>query len=640
VSSSPDGTGLAAYVRTAFDVLRRECPAAFLGVCRRLSPRTVAVEVDGEAVLLAFRPETVDVVSFLDHTDVRLSTTSEAILSVLNAESTLEEAVWRDAIVLRGTAEDLAHFHDALLDYIRGAVRCPSFPGRDDFRAMTTRSHPVPETSSTGGPAVAAARTRPAWRGPRARTSANTAAVLSRKHPGAPMSAGDLIVLDPSACPGGRLTAAWVIDYLDIRLPLLPRLRQRLAHVPLEAGRPVWVDDEAFDLRYHVRPAVLPAPGSSRELVDLVEQVYREPLNRARPLWELYVVEGLADRRVALVLKHHQAIADGAGSAAMSLAMFDGDRPVPRQPAGARPPLAPSELDLLRDALGEHLELPSRAAAALRSLLVRPRQARERSSTVLRGLLALAAARPLEPSPLNAPVGPDRRYSMAELPWRAVRAVARDAGCGVGDVLLTSLAAALGKLLERRGLGSRGRVQRVLAPLSRHGQDERMRLGDDALFVIDLPVGPMDEADRLACVAAATSTARASGQDAAVDLLLRVSEWAPPPWHALAPALRRGPDLVNLMVSSLAGPRRAPTFAGARQLACYPIPAVMDRLALTVAFASLDGTLGIGMMADSAAVPDVDQVAGDLRAAFVALQEGTRPGHGGAEDGLSDEWQG
>lgn len=639
MSSSPNGAELAAYARTAFDVLRRECPAAFLSVCRRLAPRMIALEVDGETVLLAFHPETVDVVPTLDHPDVRLSATSEAIVSVLNAGSTLEEAVWTDAIVLRGGAEDLARFHDALLDFIRGAVRCPSFPGRDDFRTAARRFDPVPEPTGAGGHAVGAAPRRPAWRGPRARTSANAAAALYRERPAAPMNAGDLILLDPSACPAGRLTAARVVDHLDTRLPLLPRLRQRLALVPFEAGRPVWVDDDAFDLRYHVRPAVLPAPGGSRELVDLVEQVYREPLDRTRALWELYVVEGLADRRVALVLKHHQAIADGAGAAAMSLAMFDGDGPVPLEPARSRPSAGPSELDMLRDALEQHLELPGRAAAALRSLLVQPRQARERSSTVLRGLLALGATRPLEPSPLNAPVGPDRHYRMAELPWPAVRALARDAGCGVGDVLLTALAAALGKLLERRGLDSRDRVQRVLVPLPRQGCGELTRPGDDAFFVVDLPVGPMDEAGRLACIAAATTTARATGQDAAVDLLLRVSEWAPPPWHALAPALRRGPDLVNLVVSSLAGPRRAPPFAGARQLASYPIPAIADRLALTVAFASLDGTLGVGMMADAAAVPDVDRVAGDLCAAFGALEQGTRPARGGAEDGPSGAWQ-
>jgi diacylglycerol O-acyltransferase len=307
---------------------------------------------------------------------------------------------------------------------------------------------------------------------------------------------------------------------------------------------------------------------------------------------------------------------------------------VPLEPARSHPSADPSELDILRDALEQHLELPGRAAAALRSLLVQPGQARERSSTVLRGLLALGGTRPLEPSPLNAPVGPDRRYRMAELSWPAVRALARDTGCGVGDVLLTALAAALGKLLERRGLDSRGRVQRVLAPLPRPGRGE-LTPGDDAFFVVDLPVGPMDEADRLACVAAATTTARATGQDAAVDLLLRVSEWAPPPWHALAPALRRGPDLVNLVVSSLAGPRRALTFAGARQLASYPIPAIADRLALTVAFASLDGTLGVGMMADAAVVPDVDQVASDLCAAFGALEQDMQPARGGAEDGLS-----
>jgi diacylglycerol O-acyltransferase / wax synthase len=597
-------------MRSSFEVLRLECPAAFSHVCRRLASRTLALEVDGDTVVLAFRPNTVEVVPALERPDLRLSTTSDAILSILSARWTLEEAVRADAIVLNGGTEDLARFHDALLDYVRGAIRCPSFPGSDDFQRALGRSRPRRRTTNPGGPAPGAARPRPAWDGPRARLSANDAAYLYRERPTAPMSAGMLAVFDPADCSGGRLTTACVIDHLQPRLDLLPRLRQRLAFVPFEAGRPVWVDDPAFDLRYHVRPAVLPAPGGGRELVELVGQVYRDPLDRARPLWELYVVEGLANGRAALVMKWHEAIGSGAE---LPRALFDGDGLRPAKPAPWNPSPVPSELDILRDALQQQLGLPGRATTALRSLLAQPRQARERSATVVDGLLALGGIRPLETSPLNTPVGRDRRFAMAELPWPSVRALARATGCTAGDVLLAPLGAALGKLLERHGVDSRDRTQRVLAPLS--------TFGDIGPFhIVDLAVGPMDERDRLVRVVAATTAARAWGQDAGIELLLRIGELAPPPWHAIASAQQRGPDLVNLVVSSMSGPLPARSLAGARHVASYPIPPVAERLALAVGFASLDGTVGVGMMADPAAVPDIDRVAHDMCAAFAALE--------------------
>jgi diacylglycerol O-acyltransferase len=459
------------------------------------------------------------------------------------------------------------------------------------------------------------------------RLNALDAIYLYGESPTVPASAGALVLLDLSARPDGPVTMAAATRLIERRIPLIPRLRQKVAFVPFEVGRPVWVDDPGFDPRFHLRPVVLGAPGGRRELIELVEQVHRGPLDRSKPLWEIYVVEGLEANQMALLFKWHHAMADGLSAVDIICTLCYGHQPRWRDPAPVRSQAEPSPVELLTDALAEQARRSWELAGAGVSLARDLGSLPERVATLARGVLALAAMGPPEPSPLNVPVGRDRRFAMAEVPVAAVRQVARALGASASEVVLTPIAAALGRLLDRRGLDSDGRCQRALIPVSTRSHRERRSLGNlGAYFLVDLPVGPMDEAARLREVTGRIAAARTSGQDASVAALIRAGDWMPPSWQALAGKADRSriPDFVNLVISYVRGPHRPLAFADARHLATYPVPPIADRLAVTIAIASIGGMVGVGFTADWAAVPDVELVAEDFTAAFADLRRRAR----------------
>jgi diacylglycerol O-acyltransferase len=472
------------------------------------------------------------------------------------------------------------------------------------------------------------------------RLSALDAAFLHLETDNVPMNAAGLAILDPSTRPQGRLDIEDLTELVASRINLVPRLRQKLAPLPFRAGRPVWVDDPDFDVRSHVHRAVVPFPGGRNELTRVVDRLRGRVLDRSRPLWDMYLIDGLEQGRVGLLIMWHHAMVDGMGAVAIAGAILNDS---PRVDVGNTPKATPLEdlspIGLLTGALRDHVVQPLRAAAGGVALAVRKPRAAAEQATRLRDALSsiresYPPSRPAEPGPFNAPVGPHQRFVMTELQLADVKAVKDALGAKVNDVVFTCVAGALSGLLDGRGVITDGVQLRTLVPLSIRTAAQRDGFGNHAsAYLIDLPIGRMDPVRRLRLIAAQTRRIRPSDHAVATPFLMQLSNWIWMPSALAAASVRRvaHKDSVHLIVSPVRGPRATDlTLAGARHLITYPIPPVGRRLALVISTASVGQTMGFGITADRQAVPDVDLIPtgvqrsfDDLRAA-AGLDSGSR----------------
>src|SRR4051794_9493861 len=270
-----------------------------------------------------------------------------------------------------------------------------------------------------------------------------------------------------------------LLDHLAARLHLVPRYRQRLAEVPLAQGRPKWVDDERFDLRYHVRSTGLPSPGTEYELQVLAGRVFSQPLRRDRPLWEMWLVEGLERGRFAILSKTHHALVDGISGLDILSVLFADDSSAVED--AWTPQRAPSGVSLLTEALVERATRPFEVVRGVRALLRGPRQAAARlaETAVGVGAMAWAGVQPAPPSPYNATVvGPDRRFTWLRTSLDDVKAVKNALGGTVNDVVLTVVTRALRRHLLRRAEDVNGLELKAFVPVSVRAEDQR---GGDTL---------------------------------------------------------------------------------------------------------------------------------------------------------------
>jgi WS/DGAT/MGAT family acyltransferase len=417
--------------------------------------------------------------------------------------------------------------------------------------------------------------------------------------------------------PDGGIDAARLAQALEGALHLIPRYRQRL-HFPRFGGRPVWVDDARFDLDYHVRHVRLPGPGTLAQLKSEAARILELPLDRGRPLWELWVVEGLAgDEQVALLTKIHHCMLDGIGGAELAAVLASPD---PDAEIGAaqpwRPRPAPSSLALLRD------EWRARAQAALgggASLARRGavlRQAREvvRRVRAIRGL-AVHALRPVSRTSLNGEGSPQRCVEWLSLPLGEVREARKLLGCTVNDLMLATLAGGLRNYLLRRGVDPARLALRVATPVNVRSELERGRPGNFvSSWIVPLPVGEPAAAGRLAAVCRTTADLKQGRAELAIDTLFGISELLPA--SALPLALRAAPRSANLLVTNVPGPQFPLYQLGARLLEMVPLAPCLPGSGLAVALFSYDGKLCWGFNADPRRVPDLAEFAGEIDAAY------------------------
>jgi diacylglycerol O-acyltransferase / wax synthase len=436
---------------------------------------------------------------------------------------------------------------------------------------------------------------------------------------------GGVAILDPSTAPGGKLTYQDLVRVISSRLHLAPRFRQKVLFPPLAAARPVWVDDANFDLDFHMRRAALPSPGGRRELIDYVQWVISRPLDRTKPLWELYLVEGMEDGLAAILTKVHHCMVDGLAAIDLASAVYDfAPEPQILTPPAWEPEPEPSRLDLLRDALVEQVTHPARGLADLaqRTLQTPARVARE-AGDILGGLRDIVGGGIFAPpSPLNRKVGPNRRFAMVEAPVQTLKDVKRSLGGTVNDVVLATVAGGLYRLMRHRREPTRNRFLRAMVPVSVRSKDERSAMGNrvSSIFV-DLPIGPMGGKKRLAVIRERTKHLKGSNYAVGAEFLMNIGSWAPPTIHAMAARLAARSRVINLVVSNVPGPQIPMYIAGAKLLAQYPVMPIAESMGLSIATTSLAGTMAFGLTADWDTLPDIDFLAGAMEESLGELRK-------------------
>jgi WS/DGAT/MGAT family acyltransferase len=443
------------------------------------------------------------------------------------------------------------------------------------------------------------------------RLSALDASFLYLERPAMHMHVGAVSVLDPSTCPSGRLRFEDVRELMASRLHLAPRFRQRVVDVPFHLGLPMWVDDPAFDLAFHVRRAALPSPGGRRELADQVQRVLSRPLDRTKPLWELYVIEGLEDGHVATLMKVHHAMIDGLSGMHLAAAIYDlsAEPPAPPVPPTRSPEPEPTELELLGGALRDLAAHPVEAiSAAVDNVRRSPAIAALGLGAVASGVRSILDMGRRPESSFDVRIGPNRRFAMTEAPVHLFKEIKDALGGTVNDVVLAVVGGALSRLLRTRKEPTRGRTLRVMVPVSvRSGADGPLGNRVAPAFV-DLPVGPISAKRRLALVREGTRHLKDSMMAMGADAIIGLGAYAPGGLLAAAARLASRGPWFNLVVSNIPGPQQPMYLAGARLVASYPSIPLGENSSLSIGCTSLAGTMAFGITADWDGMPDVDRL--------------------------------
>ena len=432
------------------------------------------------------------------------------------------------------------------------------------------------------------------------------------------MHVGSVMVFHP---PDDGFDYDRLVRLVSTRIAYVPRYRQRVRAVPGHLANPVWVDDEDFDVTYHVRRSALPRPGSDEQLEEFVARIQPRPLDRDRPLWEVYLVEGLAHGRFAIVTKSHQALVDGINAVDIAHVILDGD-PDREEPVTDtwRPTREPSDIELVTEALVDAVRRPSQILETVRGGVADIRAVGGRVVGALGAVastVARTAARPAPTTPLNAEIGEARRYCMVGTDlddYRKVRArLARGVHSDdvtVNDVVLATITGALRSWLLTRGEAVHNATTvRAMVPVSVYDASDLTRLGNrvTACFV-DLPVGEPSASMRLHQIAFAMRQQMEGGQAVGAESLAGLAGFAPPTLHSLGARLGSAMSrrLFNVVITNVPGPQQPLYAADARMLSSYPVMPLARGQALSIGLTSYDGGVYYGLNADRDAMPDVD----------------------------------
>jgi WS/DGAT/MGAT family acyltransferase len=409
------------------------------------------------------------------------------------------------------------------------------------------------------------------------------------------------------------------------KLHLVPRYRQVVRLVPFELARPLWVDDPHFNLDYHIRHTSLPQPGGTQQLRNLVGRVMAQQLDRAKPLWETWVVEGLADDRWAILSKTHHCMVDGvSGTDLLSVVLDREAHPVREKPEAWRPESPPTDAALVRGALSDLSRSPREQFRALRSAVRRPRRLAGQLLEIAEGLATFRAmARPAgSESSLNGPIGPHRRWTWAETTIDRIKPVRRRFGGTVNDVVLAVISKGFRELLLSRGESVEGRVVRTLVPVSVRSEDERGTYNNrvSAMFA-ELPVGVADPIERLDLIQAQMGDLKERKQAVAAEALTSLSGYAPPMLLALGARAfaRLDQRTVQTVTTNVPGPQFPLYAAGRRMLTAYPYVPLAGSVRIGIAIFSYCGQLTFGVTGDYDSAPDIEVLANAIEEGVTEL---------------------
>ncbi len=419
-------------------------------------------------------------------------------------------------------------------------------------------------------------------------------------------------------------------DHLASRLHLVPRFRQKLRFVPYGQGRPVWVDDPHLNLDYHVRHTALPEPGSDEQLRILAARIFSQRLDRSRPVWEMWLVDGLEGGRFAVIGKSHHCLVDGVSGVDISTVLYDleADPPSPPEPEPWIPRPEPTESQLLADALIERATSPAEMVRGVRALVRRPARALR---TLGEGVIAAGSfARTsfdAPDSPLNLEIGPYRRFATVHTELAELKRIKNEAGGTVNDVILAVVAGALGRYLRARGHSTDDLELRAMVPISVRTADQHGQLGNQvSSMMAPLPVWCEDPVRRLHLVSESMGDLKASKQAVGATMLTNLSDFAPPTIVGQAARLQSRQRFFNTVVTNVPGPQFPLYLLGRKLLATYPMVPLASNQAVCFGIMSYDGNVDFGLIGDYDALADLDELAADLEAAIRQLSEATGGG--------------
>ena len=421
---------------------------------------------------------------------------------------------------------------------------------------------------------------------------------------------------------GPALAREEVMGLIADRLPSVPRYRQKLRTVPFRLGWPVWVDDQDFDLGYHVRRAVLPAPGEYRQLADLIARVMSRRLDRGHPLWECWVVEGLARDRWAMISKVHHCMIDGVGGADLYRVIF-GLGGEPGQPSGTLPAEPPSALSLAAQAAADMALLPLRGARAVGAAVTDPRGTVRRAAGMAQAVARFSPSlRPAIASSLSGDIGKRRRYAWTQASLDDVKTIKREFGGTVNDVVLAAISGGFRALLLSRGEEPRPHEVPSLVPVSVRAPGEQVGFGNQvSATVTDLPVHIADPVERLAAARAEQDSLKGSHEAMIGQALVTLGRYSAYPLAAWL--VRRVFGLpqreIVTVTTNVPGPRQPLYWMGRRLEEIMPYVPIASRVRIGISIFSYDGTVTFGITGDYAANPDLEVLARGIEHSLAEL---------------------
>jgi diacylglycerol O-acyltransferase / wax synthase len=451
------------------------------------------------------------------------------------------------------------------------------------------------------------------------RLSAIDASFLHQEKESSHMHVGALVMFEGPP-PGREEFCA----HIESRLALVPRYRQKLAVPRFEMGRPFWVDDPSFNLDYHVRHTALPRPGSDDQLRQLVGRIFSQRLDRSKPLWEVWLIQGIKGGGFAVISKTHHALVDGVSGVDIATVLFD-LQPVPAEvdagPSWAPQP-EPSDVDLVAEGVKGLVRTPVSLAGRAVGALQNPGRSLGELRQAAEGIgeVVWAGMNPAPDVPLNVPIGPHRRVRWVQSRLADFKEIKNALGGTVNDAVLTVVAGALGRWLRTRGIRTEGLELRALVPVSIRTQDDQGSLGNRiAAMRGPLPVYVTDPVERLQLVQEAMGHLKESKQALGAEVIAGLQDFAPPTLLAQASRLNFSTRLFNLIVTNVPGPQFPLYLLGREMEEIVPIAFLPENHALAIAIMSYNGKVDFGLLADYDAMPDLEDFGAMLEESLAEL---------------------
>jgi WS/DGAT/MGAT family acyltransferase len=415
------------------------------------------------------------------------------------------------------------------------------------------------------------------------------------------------------------------LEQIRRRLHFVPRYRHKLAYTAIDSGRPVWIDDPSFNLEYHVRHTALPAPGSWDQLQNLTARIFSQQLDRSKPLWEMWLIEGLEDDRFALITKTHHSLIDGIAGVDLATVLFDLSPNPPAMPNSGRPwkpHPEPGTAHLLAAGVQGAVKTGITLAEGALDAIAHPERAMVRAREAAEGVgeIIWAGLNPAPETPLNVPIGPHRRFVGVASELADLKFVKNTFGGTVNDVVLAVVAGALRSFLISRGRRTEGVEMRALVPVSVRTEDQHDGGGNRIVAMRGpLPVYISDPLNRLRFVSGAMDGLKESKQALGAEVIAGAQNFAPPTILAQASRLNFSTRLFNLIVTNVPGPQFPLYVLGREMLRVMPVAFLPENHALAIAIMSYNGQLNFGLLGDFDALPDIDVIGENIAAELAKL---------------------